>query len=67
MQRNVPLSQLDLADFQEADPNLDESVFEILGVRKAIEAFHSYGSTAPKEVDKQIANWKQAIANDEHQ
>ena len=67
MQRKVPLAELDLADFQEADPDLDETVFEILGVRKAIEAFRSYGSTAPKEVDKQIVNWKQAIANDEYQ
>ena len=64
MQRKVPLADLDLADFREVDPGLDESVFDILGVRKAIHAFRSYGSTAPKEVDRQIAFWKNAVASD---
>lgn len=61
MQRNVPLAELDLDDFQEADPDLDNTIFDVLGVRKAISAFRSYGSTAPNEVDRQIADWKRAI------
>ena len=65
MKRNVPLTGLELADFQQADPELDEEVFEILGVRKAIEAFRSYGSTAPGEVDRQIEQWQQAIDSDQ--
>ena len=61
MQRNLPLAQLTLSDFQEVDPELDETVLEILGVRKAIEAFRSYGSTAPAEVDRQITHWQQVL------
>ena len=32
--------------------------------RKAIDAFRSYGSTAPAEVDRQIARWKQVLTED---
>ncbi|HVU86424.1 MAG TPA: argininosuccinate lyase [Pirellulales bacterium] len=57
MQRGVPLVRLSLADFQAVHPTIDKSVFDVLGVERAIEAFTSYGSTAPAEVDRQIAAW----------
>ncbi|MEA1951054.1 MAG: hypothetical protein U9N87_06695, partial [Planctomycetota bacterium] len=47
-----------LTDFQEADADLDAAVYDVLGVKKAVEAMKSYGSTAPAEVDRQIAIWK---------
>ena len=59
--RNVRLADLSLEEFQAADPSLDKSVYEILGVDKAIAAFGSYGSTAPAQVDRQIANWQQKL------
>jgi argininosuccinate lyase len=31
---------------------------EVLGSRRAVEAFVSYGSTAPAEVDRQVAAWR---------
>ena len=62
LERRVPLAGLALADFQAADPELDESVYDVLGAQQAIAAFRSYGSTAPVEVDRQIARWKNAIA-----
>ncbi len=59
---NLRLSDLPLAEFQAAHPNLDQSIFESLGVERAIAAFVSYGSTAPAEVRKQLEIWKQRIA-----
>ena len=61
MQRGVSLSQLDLADYQAAHPELDESVYDVLGVQKAVESFRSYGSTAPAEVAKQVDHWKKQL------
>ena len=34
----------------------------MLGVENAIKAFRSYGSTAPAEVEKQLAQWEQRLA-----
>lgn len=56
--RGVRLADLPLAEFRASHPELDESVFGVLGVEKAVAAFASYGSTAPREVEKQIEIWK---------
>jgi len=58
MEQRKRLSDLSLEDFQQADPTLDRSVYDVLGVSNAVKAFQSYGSTAPKQVDLQIARWK---------
>jgi len=58
MQQDVRLSDLPLEDFRAADASLDEDVFGVLGVEKAIQAFASYGSTAPQEVARQVASWR---------
>ena len=60
----VPLAELPLAAFQESHPDLDARVFDVLGVEKAVAAFVSYGSTAPQEVARQIAEWKKRLADD---
>jgi argininosuccinate lyase len=61
MKRNVRLSDLSIEEFQEAHPALDETVYDVLGVEKAIGAMQSYGSTAPKQVEKQIEQWKKRL------
>ncbi len=61
LDKDVRLADLSLAEFQEEHADLDESVYEVLGVAKAVEAFASYGSTAPKEVDHQIQQWKEKL------
>lgn len=61
MDRDVRLSDLPLEDFQEAHPDLDETVYEVLGVERAVEAFKSYGSTAPDQVRRQVDDWKQRL------
>jgi argininosuccinate lyase len=59
--RGCRLSDLKLDDFRAADPSLDESVHKVLGVEQAVNAFRSYGSTAPAEVRKQIDRWKRGV------
>lgn len=58
MDAGIRLADLPLSDFQAECPELDASVYDILGVEKAISAFCSYGSTASAEVRKQIDDWK---------
>ena len=60
--RGCRLSDLALDDFRSADPSLDQTVYDILGVDKAVAAFKSFGSTAPSEVRKQIDRWKGLVA-----
>ncbi len=52
------LSDLPDDAFREAHPAMDLGVKDILGVSNAIKALRSYGSTAPAEVETQLARWK---------
>lgn len=61
IERNVPLTELTPADFQNAHAALDESVYESLGTTNAVNAFQSYGSTAPQQVRTQINLWKDRL------
>ncbi|MBL8889605.1 MAG: argininosuccinate lyase [Planctomycetaceae bacterium] len=61
MQQKLQLRQLPLSAFQELDPTLDSSVFDILGTANAIQSFQSYGSTAPNQVQQQIDEWKKSL------
>lgn len=60
-ERGCRLADLKIDDFRSADASLDESVYEVLGVARAIGAFKSYGSTAPAEVRKQVDRWKEKV------
>jgi argininosuccinate lyase len=61
LDRSVRLSDLPLEDFREALPELDASVYDVLGVERAVAAMQSYGSTAPEQVKKQIEKWKEKL------
>lgn len=61
LDQNLCLADLPIAAFQELDPALDDAVYDVLGVENAVAAMQSYGSTAPAEVDKQIARWKKQL------
>jgi argininosuccinate lyase len=61
MKRGVPLAELPLTEFQSAHPALDESAFQVLGARQAVEAFTSYGSTNPEQVAHQLATWRERL------
>ena len=61
LEGDVRLSDLSLEDFREAHPDLDEGVYEVLGVEKAVAAMTSYGSTGPEQVREQVARWKERL------
>ena len=61
LDRGVRLSDLPLEEFRAALPELDESVYEVLGVEHAVAAMRSYGSTAPEQVKKQVEIWKKRV------
>ncbi len=61
-EKSVTLSQLPLEDFQSFDSSLDESVYDVLGVDKAVQAFQSVGSTAPAMVASQVDLWKKRLS-----
>ncbi len=55
------LAGLSDAELAEAHPKLGPESRKMLGVENAIKAFRSYGSTAPAEVEKQLARWEQRL------
>ena len=61
MERQVSLAELPLEELRSVHTALNEGVYEVLGVRRAIEAFASYGSTAPAEVARQVATWRERL------
>jgi len=58
------LADLPDAEFAAAAPALGPGVKDLLGVENAVRAFQSYGSTAPAEVDAQLARWRARLAAD---
>ena len=52
------LADLPADAFEEAAPGAGDAVRKLLGTANAIAAFTSYGSTAPREVEKQLAWWQ---------
>lgn len=61
LDRNVRLSDLSLDELREAHPDLDESVYDVLGPEKAVAATTSFGSTGPTHVKEQIRCWKELL------
>lgn len=61
LDRDVRQSDLSLEEFQDAYPDLDESVYNVLGAEQAVRAMQSHGSTAPKRVREQIKLWKERL------
>ncbi len=61
MQLACRLADLPLSEFQQLDPTLDESVYDVLGAQQAVAAFVSYGSTGPAQVAEQLRRWQQHI------
>lgn len=64
IEKRCPLAELPLEEFQELDPGLDAGVYSVLGVKNAVRSFASYGSTAPAEVARQVARWKEKLGAD---
>ncbi len=61
LEQGKPLAELPLETLRTAAPDLDDSVYEVLGAENAVRAFKSYGSTAPAEVARQVRAWQERL------
>lgn len=60
-ERRCRLADLPAADFDAVCTGTGATVRSKLGVANALAGFKSYGSTAPAEVEKQLAFWKERL------
>ena len=59
--QRVGLEGLSPADLQAIHPAITESVFDVLSVDRSVASRTSFGGTAPSEVRRQIAWWKERL------
>jgi argininosuccinate lyase len=57
-ERGCRLAELPPEVYDSLNPGLGNKVYSVLGVPNALAAFKSYGSTAPAEVERQLAAWE---------
>jgi argininosuccinate lyase len=57
----VTLAELSDSQLKQADPALDGSLREVLGVEKAVQAYQSYGSSKPALVKEQMKYWAEQL------
>jgi argininosuccinate lyase len=62
-ERRCRLAELPAEAFEAVRAGLSAGVYNVLGVANALRAFRSAGSTAPAEVDRQLAWWKEQLGN----
>jgi argininosuccinate lyase len=58
------LADLPAEVYERVHPGLTPGVYKVVGVANALKTFRSAGSTAPAEVDKQLARWKERLAGE---
>ncbi len=57
----IPLCQLSDDQIKTADSSLDGSIRQVLGVEKAVQAYQSFGSSNPAQVQEQLQYWRQQL------
>ncbi|MGH9676175.1 MAG: argininosuccinate lyase, partial [Candidatus Acidiferrum sp.] len=62
-ERGCRLADLPAAEYESVSAGLSAGVYKVLGVANALAAFRGVGSTAPAEVDRQIAAWLLKLAH----
>ena len=60
--KGCDLPDLSLEEMQTVNAAITEDVFNVLTVENSVASRVSYGGTAPSEVRKQIARWKELLA-----
>ncbi len=60
-ERKCKLIELPAETFEAIQAGLGTAVTKVLGVKNALAAFQSYGSTAPAEVAKQMEVWRKRL------
>jgi argininosuccinate lyase len=61
-QKGVDLSGLTLADMQFVEPRIHQGVFDVLTVQASVASRTSFGGTAPANVARMAAEWKERLA-----
>jgi argininosuccinate lyase len=60
-QLGLDLPDLPLAELKALDPNITQGVYQVLSPAASVASRTSYGGTAPSEVRRQIASWKERL------
>jgi argininosuccinate lyase len=60
-ERGCRLGDLPAAEYDSVRPGLGSEVYGVLGVQNALAAFRGVGSTAPAEVERQLAIWRNKL------
>jgi argininosuccinate lyase len=60
-ERRCRLIDLPPEEYETIRPGLGSGVYKVLGVANALAAFRSVGSSAPSEVQKQLAEWTKKL------
>jgi len=60
-EKGLSLEDLPLADMQEIEPKITDSIFSVLSVEASAASRSSFGGTAPSEVRNQIAWWQKRL------
>ncbi|MFV2002044.1 MAG: argininosuccinate lyase, partial [Paracoccaceae bacterium] len=60
--RGCDLPELTIDDMQSVHADINEAVFQVLGVENSVASRTSYGGTAPVQVRAQIARWKEILS-----
>ncbi|MSR30655.1 MAG: argininosuccinate lyase [Gemmataceae bacterium] len=60
-EKRCRLGELPPEVYEEIVAGLSRGVYKVLGVSRAMEAFRSFGSTAPEQVAQQLARWQNRL------
>jgi argininosuccinate lyase len=60
--KGVDLAALSLAEMQEAEPRIHQGVFGVLSVAASVASRTSFGGTAPANVARMAAEWREKLA-----
>jgi argininosuccinate lyase len=60
--KGCDLKDLSLAEMREVEPRIAEGVFSVLSVEASVASRTSYGGTAPANVARMAAEWKERLA-----
>ncbi|MET0574796.1 MAG: argininosuccinate lyase [Mesorhizobium sp.] len=60
--RKIALEELPLAELQKLNAAITEDVFSVLTVEQSVQSRTSFGGTAPEQVKRQVAYWRERLA-----
>jgi argininosuccinate lyase len=60
--KGCDLPDLSLKEMQAVHGNIDQSIYDVLGVHNSVASRMSYGGTAPTRVREQVARWQENLA-----